>query len=64
MTIPGYQFRESFCNLCTEKCENNATENSDTFDGLSSDSVLTVVLLNASNKVRQRSFRLKHLSMT
>ena len=53
MTIPGYQFRESFCNLCTEKCENNATENSDTFDGLSSDSVLTVVLLNASNKVRQ-----------
>ena len=25
---------EIFCNLYTEKCENNALENSDTFDGL------------------------------
>ena len=24
---------EILCNLCTEKCENNAFENSDTFDG-------------------------------
>ena len=24
---------EMLCNLCTEKCENNAFENADTFDG-------------------------------
>ena len=55
---------EILCNLCTEKCENNAFENSDTFDGWLCDSVLTVVLLNASSTCHQRAFHFKDLSVT
>ena len=53
---------EILCNLYTEKCENNAFENSDTFDGWLCDfSVLMVVLLNASSTCHLKSFRFKDL---
>ena len=63
MTIPGYQFRDSF-QFVHRQYEKNAFENTDTFDGWLCDSVLTVVLLNASGKGHQRSFRFKDLSVT
>ena len=56
---------EILCNLFTEKCENNAFENSNTFDGWFSDFLFfTFVLLNASSTCHQRSFRFKDLSVT
>ena len=44
---------EILCNLYTEESENNAFENSHTFDGWLCDSVLTVVLLNACSTCHQ-----------
>ena len=65
MTIPGYQFKEILCNLCTAKCENNAFENSDIFDGWLCDFLFLMgVLLNASSTGHQGSFRFKDLSVT
>ena len=55
---------EILCNLCTENCENNAFENTDTLDGwLCNFFFLTVVLLNASSTSHQRSFRIKDPSV-
>ena len=44
---------EIICNFYKEKCENNAFENSNTFDGWFCDSVLTVVLLNGPSTCQQ-----------
>ena len=54
------------CNLCTDKCEHKALENSDTFDSWLCDfgGFLTVMLLNAYSTCHQWSFRFKGLSVT
>ena len=60
--MTGFQFRDS-SQFMNRKCENNAFENTDTFDGWLCDSVLAVVLLNAYSMGHQWSFRLKDLSV-
>ena len=50
---------EILCNLCTENCENNAFENTDTFQAGCVTFYFDVVLLNASSTGDKRSFRIK-----
>ena len=55
---------ETICNLCTEKCENNAFEYSDTFDGWLFDFCLMVFWLNASSMGHMWLLRFKDISVT
>ena len=55
---------EILCNLYTEKCENNAFENADTFDGWLCNFCLMFGLLNASGIGRHWSFSFKVQSVT
>ena len=55
---------EILCNLCTEKCENNAYENADTFNGWLCDFLSDGCLVKCYGTDYQRSFRFRELSVT